>query len=105
MFVAYTKGKATKDKKAAAKAQKDLDGYRAEFGAFLESANPELTQDAVAEELKPHVASLSAAIDSVVAGKGDAFEKLREAASHMPQTANVLAGAIAKQMPDKFPAE
>jgi cytochrome c556 len=102
MFVEYTKGKATKDSKLAAKAQKDLDGYRAEFGAFLESANPNLTQDAVAEELKPHVASLSAAIDSVVAGKGDAFDKLQEAASHMPQTANVLAGAIVKQMPEKF---
>ncbi len=102
MFVEYTKGKATGDKKLAAKAQKDLDGYRTEFGAFLESANPNLTQDAVAEELKPHVASLSAAIDSVVAGKGDAFDKLQEAASHMPQTANVLAGAIVKQSPDKF---
>jgi cytochrome c556 len=104
MFVDYTKGKATKDDKAADKALSDLDGYRAEFGAFLEGANPNLTKDAVAEELKPHVASLAAAIDSVVGGKGDAFDKLREAASHMPQTANVLAGAIAKQMPEKFPA-
>ena len=102
MFVEYTKGKATKDAKLAKKAQKDLDGYRAEFGAFLESANPNLTQAAVADELKPHVASLSAAIDSVVAGKADAFSKLREAASHMPQTASVLAGAIVKQMPEKF---
>jgi cytochrome c556 len=102
MFVEYTKGKATKNAKLAKKAQKDLDGYRAEFGAFLESANPNLTQAAVAEELKPHVASLAAAIDSVVAGKGDAFMKLREAASHMPQTANVLAGAIVKQSPEKF---
>jgi cytochrome c556 len=101
-FVEYTKAKATKNAKGAAKAQKKLDGYRTEFGAFLESANPNLTQAAVAEELKPHVASLSAAIDSVVAGKGDAFDKLREAASHMPQTANVLAGAIVKQSPEKF---
>ncbi len=46
--------------------------------------------------------SLTKAIDSVVAGKGTAFDDLREAASHMPQTANVLAGAIAKQMPEKF---
>ena len=102
MFVDYTKGKATNDSKLVDKAVEDLDGYRAEFGAFLESANPNLTQDAVAEELKPHVASLSAAIDSVVAGKGDAFDKLREAAGHMPQTANVLAGAIVKQSPEKF---
>ena len=29
----------------------DLDGYRADFGAFLASANPNLTKDAVADEL------------------------------------------------------
>ena len=104
MFVDYTKGKATGDDKLAAKARKDLDGYRAEFGAFLASANPNLTQEAVAEELKPHVASVIATIDSLVAGDGEVFTKLREAASHMPQTANVLAGAIVKQMPDQFGA-
>ena len=104
MFVEYTKGKATGDDKLVAKAAKDLDGYRREFGAFLESANPNLTADAVAEELKPHVASVAATVDSLVAGDGKVFTLLREAASHMPQTANVLAGAIVKQMPDKFGA-
>jgi hypothetical protein len=103
-FVNYTKGLATKNKKMAAKAQKDLDGYRTDFGAFIASANPNLPADAVAAELKPHVASLSAAIRSVVAGKGDAFAKLKVAADHMPMTAKVLAGGIAKQSPDKFPA-
>ena len=102
MFVAYTKAKATGDKAGVMKARKDLDGYRAEFGAFIASANPELTEEAVAEELKPHVSSVFATIDSVVGKKGDVFEKLRAAAGHMPGTANVLAGAIAKQMPDKF---
>ena len=104
MFVEYTKGKATKDDKLVAKAEKDLDGYRTEFGAFLASANPNLTAEAVADELKPHVASLFKAIDSVVAKKSDVFDNLAEAASHMPNTANVLAGAIYKQFPDKFPA-
>ena len=103
-FVDYTKGLATKDKKLAAKAQKDLDGYRTDFGAFIASANPNLPADAVAAELKPHVQSLSAAIKSVVAGKADAFDKLKAAADHMPMTAKVLAGGIAKQYPDKFPA-
>ena len=102
MFVDYTKGKATKNDKLVNKAVKDLDGYRTEFGAFLESANPNLTADAVAEELKPHVASVAAAADAVVAGSPKAFDKLKAAAAHMPQTANVLAGAIAKQMPEKF---
>ena len=103
-FVDYTKGKATNNQKMVAKAKKNLDGYRAEFGAFLESANPNLPADAVAEELKGHVTTLFAAIDSVVAGKTNAFDRLRKAADHMPMTAAVLAGGIAKQYPDKFPA-
>ena len=102
MFVEYTKGKATGDQKAVAKARKDLDGYRTEFGAFLASANPNLTAEAVAEELKPHVSSVFATIDSVVAGKANTFNKLRKAAGHMPNTANVLAGAIASQKPEMF---
>ena len=94
MFVDYAGGNAG--------AKKDLDRYRAEFGAFLEGANPNLTKEAVAEELKPHVASVIAVVDSAKAKDGKTYDLLKEAASHMPQTANVLAGAIAKQMPEKF---
>ena len=101
-FVDYTKGKATGDKRAVRKAERNLDGYRQEFGAFLASANPELSQEAVADELKPHVKSLFAAIDARVAGRPAVFDRLREAASHMPNTANVLAAAIVAQMPEKF---
>lgn len=83
--------------------QADLDGYRADFGAFLASANPNLTKDAVAQELIPHVQSLFDAIDAAVAKSTDVYPKLMTAASHMPMTADILAGAIAKQFPDKFP--
>ena len=101
-FVDYTKAKASKDEQGAQAAKRKLDGYRAEFGAFLEGANPNLTKEAVAEELKPHVQSVFATIDAVVAGSPEAFELLRKAAGHMPGTANVLAGAIVKQMPEKY---
>ncbi len=101
-FVDYTKAKAAKDEQGIAKARKDLDGYRAEFGAFLASANPNLTKEAVADELQPHVESVIAAIDAVVAGSPRTYDLLREASEHMPGTANVLAVAIAKQHPDKF---
>jgi hypothetical protein len=102
MFVDYAEGALNDDKKQQEKALADLDGYREDFGAFLESANPNLTKEAVAEELKPHVASLANAIDAV-AGSGDnPFVALQEAASHMPMTASVLAGAIAQQKPDQF---
>ena len=103
-FVDYTKGRATKDAALVAKANRDLDGYRAQFGAFLAKANPNLTQDAVANDLKGHVATLEAAIDAVVAKKANAFDLLQAAAAHMPGTADVLAGAIQKQFPQKFPA-
>ena len=103
-FVDYTVGKLTNDAAKSAKAKTDLDGYRADFGAFLASANPNLTKDAVAQALIPHVTATFAAIDGVTAGDGTGFEKLRIAAGHMPMLATTLAGAIAKQFPDKFPA-
>ncbi len=103
-FVAYTKAKAEKDEAGAKKAAADLDGYRTDFGAFLEGANPNLPADAVAEALVPHVEGTFEAIDAVVAGEGDAFDKLQKAAGHMPMIANTLAGGIAKQFPDKFPS-
>jgi hypothetical protein len=103
-FVDYTVGKLTNDAAKSAKAKADLDGYRSDFGAFLASANPNLTKEAVASALVPHVDATFAAIDGVVAGDGTGFEKLRVAAGHMPGIATVLAGAIAKQFPERFPA-
>ncbi|HEV8626641.1 MAG TPA: hypothetical protein VG034_19515 [Acidimicrobiia bacterium] len=103
-FVDYTLGKLTNDAAKAAKAKTDLDGYRADFGALLNSVNPNLPKDAVAEALIPHVTATFAAIDAVVAGDGTGFEKLRVAAGHMPMLAGTLAGAIAQQFPAKFPA-
>ena len=95
-FVDYTLGKATKDEAKVAKATKDLDGYRTSFGQLINSVVPELPADAVANELKPHVASLFAAIDSMVAGKNDVQQKLTASSAHMPMTAAILAGGIAK---------
>ncbi|MBW3591503.1 MAG: copper amine oxidase, partial [Actinobacteria bacterium] len=102
-FVDYTEGKATDDARKAREAKRNLDGYREDFGAFLESANPNLPKEAVVEELQPHVQTLFAAIDAVVAGDASAFSKLREAAQVMPNTAKTLAGGIAAQMPDEYP--
>ncbi|MGH9040595.1 MAG: hypothetical protein ACRDZ3_10225 [Acidimicrobiia bacterium] len=102
-FVDYTVGKLTNDTAKSDKAKTDLDGYRADFGAFLSSANPNLPKEAVAEALIPHVTATFAAIDGVVAGDNSGFEKLRVAAGHMPMLANTIAGAIGKQYPDKFP--
>lgn len=101
-FVDYTAARAGGDDAGAEQALADLDGYRDDFGAFLASANPNLTKEAVAEELAPHVQSLTAAIDAQVAGDPAAFGLLREAAGHMPMTAATLAGAFAEQFPERF---
>jgi hypothetical protein len=95
-FVNYTLGKATNDDKQVAKAKADLDAYRTSFGQLINSVVPELPADAVADELKPHVQSLYAAIDASVAGKSDYQTKLSMAADHMVMTAEILAGGIAK---------
>ncbi|MCU1590483.1 MAG: hypothetical protein JWP11_1739 [Frankiales bacterium] len=97
-FVDYTLGKATKNSAMTAKAVKDLDGYRTSFGQLINSVVPQLPADAVANELKPHVASLFTAIDADVAGDPSVFPKLQAAAGHMPGTAAILAGGIAENL-------
>ena len=101
-FVDYTLATAGGDEQAAENAGGDLDGYREDFGAFLESANPNLTKEAVAEALDPHVQSLLTTIDAAVAGDAKVFTDLRTAASHDVDLANTLAGAIVAQYPEKF---
>ncbi len=95
-FVNYTLGKATKNAKMVTQAKSDLDGYRTSFGQLINSVVPELPSDAVAKELIPHVASLFAAIDATVGGMPTAVPLLKDAASHMPGTAAILAGGIAE---------
>jgi len=94
-FVDYTLGKATKNAAKVAQAKKELDGYRTNFGQLINSVVPQLPADAVATELKPHVASLFVAINDVVTGSPSTFADLTTAAGHMPGTAKILAGGIA----------
>ncbi len=101
-FVDYTTASATGDEAGKEAARADLDAYRADFGAFIASANPNLPKDAIAEALIPHVATLFAAIDAQAANDPAQFDRLAEAAAHMPGTAQVLAEGIAKQFPKKF---
>ena len=102
MFVDYTNAKAAGDDAAAKAALEELEGYGAEFGAFIEGANPELPSEAIEAQLQEHVKTLVAAIDATIAGDADAFSKLRVAGGHMSMTAEALAGGISTQMPDKF---
>jgi hypothetical protein len=102
-FVDYTLGGATANQEMQDAARQQLDDYRADFGAFVDSATGgNLPADAVAAELQVHVDTLLVAVDAILAGSPDVFPLLREAAGHMPGTAAALAGAIATQMPDTF---
>jgi hypothetical protein len=102
-FVDYTIGGATGDKAKQDAAKSALDKYRTDFGAFVESATKgKLTVDQVAAELQTHVNTLITAIDAILAKDPSVFPKLREAAGHMPMTADALAGAIVASNGDKF---
>jgi hypothetical protein len=96
-FVDYTLAKATGDEDAAKMAARNLDGYRSDFGAFIEGATEgALTADQVGDALLPHVDSTLTAIDAVVAGSPRAFDKLQTAAHHLPMIATALAAGISE---------
>ncbi len=103
MVVDYTVGKATNDAAKQDKALNDLVQYTQDFGAFLNSANPNLPQDAVAGLVKDHALTLKDVIDAQAAGDDvTAYVELREASAHMATIAEALAGAIVTQFPEKF---
>ena len=101
--VDYTVGVATNDRAKADKAVNDLVGYSQDFGAFLQSANPNLPKPVVADLVKHHVITLKTVIDAQAAKDPQkAYVALRTAAGHMQMIADPLAEAIVKQFPDKF---
>jgi len=101
--VDYTVGVASNDKTKQDKAVNDLLGYTRDFGAFLNSANPNLPTTVVAELVKHHVVTLKSVIDAqATKDPAKAYAALRTAAGHMQAIADPLADAIAKQFPDRF---
>jgi cytochrome c556 len=94
-FVDYTLGTATGDQAMVDQALTDLDGYQEAAGAFFEEiTGGELPAEALIESLDEHVATLTQAIDAVVAGDASAFTELRQAGQHMPMAALALSSAI-----------
>ena len=103
MVVDYTVGVATGDKVKQDKAVADLIQYTQDFGAFLQSANPNLPKSVVADLVKHHVVTLKDVIDAQAAkDQPRAYTAVRTAAGHMQQIADPLAEAIVKQFPEKF---
>jgi hypothetical protein len=96
-FVDYTVALAQKDKPGQAKAVANLKTYTVKFGDFLAGATG-LPKLAVRNDLLGHVLELKNQLDAY-AGKqyGKAAADYRAAYAHMFMTADLVAGAIAKQ--------
>jgi hypothetical protein len=102
-FVDYTLGVAGDDQAMKDAAIEDLLGYRADFIAFLNSANDGLTEEVLSPVLTPHVGTLTAVIDAQGANDDvTAYTALREAYAHMQIIADALSEAIVQQFPDNF---
>jgi hypothetical protein len=102
-FVDYTKAVAANDKAGKAKAVANLKRYTVVFGDFLANATG-LPKLAVRADLVAHVVQLKSQLDAYAAGRFARATSLYSAAyDHMFMTGDLLAGAIAKQYPKKFP--
>lgn len=102
-FVDYATATIGQDAAGRKKAVDDLMAYAEDFGAFLNSANPNLPADAVAALVREHAVTLAAAVDAQANQDWPkAYELQRKAAAHMQTISDALAGAIVKQFPDKF---
>jgi hypothetical protein len=101
--VDYTVGVATKEQSRQQKAVADLLAYTQDFGAFLESANPNLPKSVVADLVTHHVVTLKDVIDAQASRDwARAYTAQRAATAHMKMIADPLASAIVKQFPGKF---
>lgn len=96
-FVDYTVALAKKDKAGQAKAVADLKRYTVEHGKFLGTATG-LPVKAVQSDLLQHVLELKGQLDAMSKGRyALAAAFYQDAYAHMFMTADLLAGAIAKQ--------
>jgi len=102
-FVAYTQAAAKDDQAGKDAAVKRLTAYATTFGETINSVNENLPADVVAEAITSHATTLLKVIDAQKAGDPAEVARLtREAVHHMSGTADVLAEATVKLMPEKF---
>ena len=99
---AMTDARIKGDEEAATKAMADLNANAGEIAKFLSGANPNLPEETVLGLMVAHGAHHSAQVSLIVKGDtaGEAAEWTAMQA-HMDMIADALAGAIAKQFPDK----
>jgi hypothetical protein len=99
---ALTDARAKGDSSAADKATSDLNANAGEIAKFLSGANPNLPEDTVRGLMLAHGAHHSQQIEQIMAGDSSGEATTWTAMQqHMDMIADALAGAIAKQFPEK----
>lgn len=103
-FVNYAVAASKKDEAAKKAALDKIDSdYTKPLSAYLAKANPNLPEATLNTVLGDHVTMTAALIDAHVAGDYAAQqEELKKATKHVEVIFSTLAGAIAKQYPEKF---
>jgi len=103
LLVEYTTAVAGKQQAKADEAMGNLLAYADDFGAFISTASPKLTKDAVADLVKTHLLTLKDVIDAQAAKNfTKAYGNERTAADHMTMIASTLTATIVAQFPTKF---
>ena len=99
---ALTDARAKGDSGAADTATSDLNANAGAIAKFLSGANPNLPEDTVRGLMLAHVAHHSQQIQQIMAGDTSGETTTWAAMQqHMDMIADALAGAIAKQFPEK----
>ncbi|MBW3538139.1 hypothetical protein KY386_01440 [Candidatus Parcubacteria bacterium] len=102
-FVDYTLAVKNGDQAGMDKAVQNLNGYVEAISDFLSSANPNLPKAAVAELFTQHVGLLKSTVDAHASGNySESFARQHDAHVQVGKIADALAGAIVKQMPEKY---
>lgn len=104
-IVAFTTVAASTDKAPVDQAKAALAAIRGEIITILNSANPQLTPDALEETLGAYATGVQAAITAQAKKDPEAPTKLKKAADTMADTGIVMAAGIVKQKKDEVPGK
>jgi hypothetical protein len=89
-------------KAGAAQAGSDLNTFPSAFGAFINSALPDLPASSAVELVRQHVSELKDVVDAQAAGdQTKAYTSLRTAMEHVDAIAEPLTAAMAAKFPEK----
>lgn len=99
-LVSYARAKAGGDNAGSDTALTALELFRRDFAEFLAKANPKLSATTEEQALQLHIQQLTAITESNYAA---AYAAEREAFHHMFEMGDMLALAIGRQFPDRYP--